>query len=1092
MTTGHIFLCNGVTPAISSMNTALTCRQCGTALESDAYAGLCPLCLVQVGIDLSANAGSESASLAPTDIPEVLPRQFGDYELLERIGRGGMGLVYKARQISLNRVVAVKMLLTGELASRETLLRFRAEAESSADLRHPNILPIFETGEADGQHYFSMEYIDGPDLAEIVRDGPMAANRGARYVEAIARAIEYAHEHGILHRDLKPSNVLIDEHDQPRVMDFGLAKKLSPDSALTLSGQLLGSPNFMPPEQASSKRGKVGRHSDVYGLGALLYHLLTGRPPFQAATLEETLQQVFEVEPVSPRTLVPSVPRDLETICLKCLAKEPGHRYLTAEAVAEELGRFQRGEPIHARPVRWVGKTWRWCRRKPLVAGLAASVALLLLVLAIGGPIVATRQSVLAQRNLQLAEQTRELAYAYDLAAAWQSWDIGKITRAIDLLERHRPEPGQRDLREFTWRYLWNLCLPAVESPRAENPVPVFLSAVSPDGSLLATSGAWGNVTIWNVATRTIERQLSTGERFAGALAFSPDGRQLVSTGGYLPLGSTGTLQVWDVATDANLFQAEFGGHAGAFSPPDGRWFAVAKWNTIAVLDVEENWEVARRWEVDPPGIWNLRWSPDGTQLVSAGKGHTAAIWDAASGEKQIALQGHEGEVRSAVFSPDGHLVVTVSEDKTVRFWDVASGAELEDERYAHAAEVEGLAWSRYGNWVASASDDGLVKLRNRTTKSEWTLRGHSQGVKPIQFAQNDATLITGSLDSTILFWDLAELPPNDTLEGRNGSLSPVAFSPESRIVATVSAEPSHILLWEVATGTEESRFSISKSNLRALFPPTEAEATVTRIAVDDLAFVSENQLAAACAIQFDSAGTETWRHRVALLDLPSGAVVEGFPGRAPLRLSRQGQRLVMQSEDVGVQVRDLESGSMWPEPGGEMEGVPAWERLFALAVSPDGNHFAANGPTGTGVDSSVDLALVEVETGKWLTRLVSRPLETPIHAMTFTPDGQRLITAGFDPKIQVWDVRSLQLEFEMPGHTAAVRSMAISPDGKTLVSGSRTGVIKFWSMEQKVELLTIRPYESDVRSLRFSPDGNTLASSDKEGHVRLWRAVPE
>ena len=265
---------------------------------------------------------------------------FGDYDLLEEIARGGMGVVYKARQRNLGRIVAVKMILAGSLAGKEFVQRFRTESAAAAILQHPNIVAIHDVGVHDGRHYFSMDYVEGQNLAQLVGQQPLAPARAARYVETIAAAIHYAHERGILHRDLKPSNVLIDANDQPRITDFGLARRLDGDSSLTLTGQVLGSPNFMPPEQAGGGRGKVGRPSDVYALGGILYHLLTARAPFQADSLEHLITQVLHAEPVSPRLLNPSIPRDLETITLKCLEKEPSRRYQTAQELADELGSF--------------------------------------------------------------------------------------------------------------------------------------------------------------------------------------------------------------------------------------------------------------------------------------------------------------------------------------------------------------------------------------------------------------------------------------------------------------------------------------------------------------------------------------------------------------------------------------------------------------------------------------------------------------------------------------------------------------------------------------------------------------------------------
>ncbi|HXJ75444.1 MAG TPA: serine/threonine-protein kinase, partial [Candidatus Dormibacteraeota bacterium] len=356
-------------------------------------------------------------------------REFGDYELLEELGRGGMGVVYRARQMSLNRQVAVKVLLAGHFASPSFLRRFRREAEAAASLNHPNIVSIYEVGEQAGQPYFSMELIEGRSLAELVRHKPLPARQAALLVKTIAEAIHFAHERGLLHRDLKPSNVLVDAAGVPHVTDFGLAKFVVPPSGgaqdlrlaeagtpsdLTLTGQILGTPNYMPPEQADPKRGSTTSASDVYSLGAILYQLLTGRPPFMAETLTQTLRLVTDTEAVSPRTLSPAMPRDLETICLKCLEKNPQRRYISAQELADELGRFLNDEPIQARPISPAGKLARWCRRKPALASAMGAGVALLLVIAIGSPIAivrinaARKQEAALRARAELAERKTE------------------------------------------------------------------------------------------------------------------------------------------------------------------------------------------------------------------------------------------------------------------------------------------------------------------------------------------------------------------------------------------------------------------------------------------------------------------------------------------------------------------------------------------------------------------------------------------------------------------------------------------------------------------------------------------------------------
>ena len=394
--------------------TLQSCPRCGTALPPDAPAGLCPHCLLRGGLaaddadpertqGMTGAAGRESTfggSGSGAGVAATFPRRFGEYELIERIAAGGMGVVYKARQLGVNRIVALKMIIGGQLATDAEVLRFQAEAEAAANLDHPNIVPIYEVGEHEGRHYFTMKFIDGGNLSAQVghyRNHPEAA---ARLLATCAVAVHYGHRRGILHRDLKPANILLDREGRPHVSDFGVAKRMDAGSGLTQSGTVIGTPAYMAPEQAAGKVKEITTAADVYSLGAILYELLTGQPPFVAESSHETLRMVMEQQPARPRALGVKVDRDLETICLKCLDKDRRQRYRSAEELADELTRYVNGESIRARPVGRPARLWRWSRRNPVAAGLGAGVATLLLLTTAAAVYVARAQVAAREQDV--------------------------------------------------------------------------------------------------------------------------------------------------------------------------------------------------------------------------------------------------------------------------------------------------------------------------------------------------------------------------------------------------------------------------------------------------------------------------------------------------------------------------------------------------------------------------------------------------------------------------------------------------------------------------------------------------------------------
>jgi tetratricopeptide (TPR) repeat protein/tRNA A-37 threonylcarbamoyl transferase component Bud32 len=452
---------------------------------------------------LEGEPGDPTTPFANGPGSEAPLRQFGDYDLLEEIARGGMGVVYKARQRQLNRIVALKMIRDGEFASPAEVRRFRTEAENAVQLDHPHIVPVYQVGEDDGRCYFSMKFQAGGSLANRLATAPPDARQAAALVAKVARAVHYAHERGILHRDLKPANILLDTHDEPHVTDFGLARRLDGRSGLTQSGALVGTPSYMPPEQAAGQAKRLTTAADVYALGAILYELLTGRPPFQGATALETLEQVRSTEPVPLHRWRPKLARDLETICLKCLEKEPGRRYPSAQALAEDLERFLAGEPIQARTASTWERARKWARRRPAIAALSGAL-LAVAILGLGLVTWQWRQAIAARAradaNADAERRAREAAeanlrYALDAVDRYctrvsedpqlKERDLSKLRQqllqtAVDFYQNFVQQRGDReDLRALLGRAFLRLGMLSREIDTAPRAIDSYQQAAS-------------------------------------------------------------------------------------------------------------------------------------------------------------------------------------------------------------------------------------------------------------------------------------------------------------------------------------------------------------------------------------------------------------------------------------------------------------------------------------------------------------------------------------------------------------------------------------------------------------------------------------
>jgi WD40 repeat protein len=1052
-----------------------------------------------------AGTGGGGEATAPPPLPRPgIP----GYELLEELGRGGMGVVYKARDVVLNRPVALKMILAGAYASERERARFRVEAEAVARLRHPNVVQIYDVGEEDGRPYLALEFAEGGSLADLLNGTPQPADPTAALVEVLARAVHAAHRAGVVHRDLKPANILLTEDGTPKVTDFGLAKQADQDSARTGTGTIVGTPSYMAPEQAAGQPAAVGPAADVYALGAILYEALTGQPPFKAATALETLEQVRTHEVAPPRRLRPQVPRDLETICLKCLQKDPRHRYASAAALADDLHAYLERRPIQARPPRFGERFLKWVQRRPAVAALAAAVVCVTGV-AVGLVDWKQREAADLRNELTIEQgQRREVAglrIQHSLDEGRQLCAEGDLARGMLRLAHvlETLSPDDADLNRAIRQSLaaWGRRLHTLKGVLA-HPGAVENAVFSPDGRLVATVGGNGGVLLWDVATgRRIGKPLHhTGE--VTCVGFRPDGR-LLATG-----GADGTVRLWEPATAKQVGHALV--HAGpvrglVFRPDNAtlltaadrelRLCRVDNGTTLARAPSEERFGAldltrdgktavtgsvnghARVWDVDtlkptgqplPAGstpVKLVRFSPDGKTLLTLcadvrDRGESALrLWQVGPGKpKHLATLRQHYAPRVAVFSPDGHTVATGSESHTAQFWAASDKnkniGKTIGQPLPHQDAVTTLAFSPDGKTLLTGSHDRTARLWEVATgRPIGQPLEHDGPVLCVAFDATGHTLLTAGKDGAVRLWRPAPLTPYDREFKHAGQVMALAVSPDGLMLATGS-DDGRVWRFRLAGGERLGHALRHSDDVWAVGFSPDGRTLLT--------------------------GSRDRSAR--LWEAATGRPLKRLPQLYKVRaaaFARDGHTLLIgggQNGQGGARLWDRSTERYLDLP---QEGhATVWQAAFR--------------PDGTGCAVAADDNAVRV----WdlaTRRLLCPPLvhHDRVAALAYRPDGRVLLTGSIDKTARRWDLTTGEPVGKPLRHSGAVWAVAWSPDGRTLATGGRDNAAHLWDAATGLPLGPPLAHGDVVWALAFQPGGHLVFSGSGDKTVRAWQ-VPE
>ncbi len=979
------------------------------------------------------------------------------YEVLHEIGRGGIGVVYKASHRNLNRIVALKVLLAGRHAGPEDRSRFQAEAQAVARLQHPAIVQIYEVGESQDRPFLALEFVEGPSLAWQLRGQPQPPPVAAELVETLARAVAFAHAHGVVHRDLKPSNVLLqpiarqqsgpDESKtladfRPKITDFGLAKLLDqPDR--TETGRILGTPGYMAPEQARGQSKVVGPAADIYALGAILYELLTGRPPFQGVTPVDTVIQVLHHEPVPPRRLQPKLPRDLETICLKCLHKNPAARYPSAAALADDLRRFLDGRAVLARRVGPVGRLGRLCRRNPALAALG--VGLLLAVAAAFTGVTwgyvsaesARRHELAARMNEARQRDQAELALYYSrIALAEREWLANNVARADSLLDRCRPVGEAPDRRGFEWYYLKRLCRSELLTISAHPGLHVRGVLFTPDGQHLLTAAGRPDYARLGVEQGGLARWTTSGRSLGSldglptqvmSLTQSRDGSRL------LTLGSEQKASLWDLSS----------------------------WRLLATYDAVSTDGITARAAISPDGRKVAIPTNQGVELRLAGDGQ---LLDRLGGNRPVTW---------VVFHPTGNYLATAERSGTVRLWDVTHHRQL----WQLAAKPNALAFSTDGAQLAIADQDTIRICESETGRECGRLRGHNGTVRSLDWLPGSHHLATTSNDQTVRLWDADTGRELRVYRGHTAPVLCVACSPDGRHLASGDAA-GLVKVWDTAQDQRAAVLAETPEAAALCFDPTGQQLRVAKVSGGKFGGVRTFDL---------GSGTVMADHTLDLVRR-----VEW-----PLRyvdFSPDGHRL------AGPTGSDPKSVGLWDATTGQLLTTARGHGVEVRVVtfSPNGRHLAT-AAWNRQPNSGGELALWESDDPGRAAPVWLASTPSPVDCLAFSPEGRYLVAGDrgdppavpgrpVDGRLVVWDTQTRQPLRAWSAHAGRVQAVAVSPDEKTVVSVGREpgSGLRIWDADSG-RLRHDLPAPLRATVVRFSPDGTRLAVAGYEGTVQLW-----